>query len=174
MTQEKQLLLLKDLCARLPYEVKGRVYAETTYGEYDINGDMIFFDSPFDVTLDDINTSTEEIHVIAIGNEDTVDFIEGQQIDGKPYTIDEFKPYLRPMSSMTEKEYKEFCKISGLRKKEEGNYFSNHLPEWGNSIITEMVMVRTIDWLNSHHFDYRGLIENGLAIEAPKDMYKID
>ena len=93
MTKEEKQLLLIDLCARLPYSVKGRVYAETTNGEYDINGDMIFFNSPFDVTLDDINTSTEEIHVIAIGNEDTVDFIEDQQINGKPYTIDEFKPY---------------------------------------------------------------------------------
>ncbi len=78
------------------------------------------------------------------------------------------------MSSMTEEEYKEFCKISGLRKKEEGNYFSNHSPEWGNSIITERVMVRTIDWLNAHHFDYRGLIEKGLALEAPEGMYKTE
>ena len=30
----------------------------------------------------------------------------------------------------------------------------------------------TIDWLNEHHFDYRGLIEKGLALEAPEDMYK--
>ena len=104
MTQEEKQLLLKDLCARLPYEVKGKVYAETTNGEYDMDGELIFFDSPFDVILDDINTSTEEIHVIAIGNEDTVDFIEDQQTCGFPYTIDEFKPYLRPMESMTEKE----------------------------------------------------------------------
>lgn len=94
---------------------------------------------------------------------DIEDFILGKYI---------VRPYLRPMSSMTEGEYKEFCKISGLYKKEEGNYFSNHLSELGNSIITERVMVRTIDWLNSHQFDYRGLIEKGLALEAPKDMYK--
>jgi hypothetical protein len=29
-----------------------------------------------------------------------------------------------------------------------------------------------VDWLNEHHFDYRGLIEKGLALEAPEDMYK--
>ena len=80
-------------------------------------------------------------------------------------------PHLRPMSSMTEEEYKEFSKISGLLKSKEDNYFSNHLPEWGNSIITEKVMVRTIDWLNSHYFDYRGLIPMGLALEAPEGMY---
>lgn len=90
------------------------------------------------------------------------------------HSEDNFKPYLRSMSSMTEGEYKEFCKISGLFKKEDGNYFSNHLSEWGNSIITERVMVRTIDWLNTHHFDYRGLITMGLALEAPEGMYKIE
>lgn len=161
MTKEKQLLLLKDLCARLPHGVIGRVYAETTYGEYDINGDMIFFDSPFDVTLDDINTSTEEIHVIAIGNEDTVDFIEDQQVDGKPYTIDEFKPYLRPMSSMTEEEREEFENLL------EG--IVDGIERWDKPDLCE-----EYDWLNAHHFDYRGLIEKGLAIEAPKNMYKID
>lgn len=31
-----------------------------------------------------------------------------------------------------------------------------------------------VDWLNEHHFDYRGLIEMGLALEAPEGMYKID
>ena len=87
--------------------------------------------------------------------------------------IETCKPYLRPMSSMSEEEYKEFCKISGLRKDEYG-YFSNHLPEWGNSIITERVMVRTIDWLNSHYFDYRGLIPMGLALEASEEMYKTE
>ena len=30
------------------------------------------------------------------------------------------------------------------------------------------------DWLKVHHFDYRGLIEKGLALEAPEGMYKID
>ena len=80
MTSEEKQLLFKDLCARLPYGVKGRVYTETTNGKYDISGDMIFFDTPFDVTLDDINISTEELHVVAIGNEDIVDFIEDQQI----------------------------------------------------------------------------------------------
>ena len=100
MNQEHKQLLLKDLCARLPYDVKGRVYAETTNGEYDINGDMIFFDSPFDVTLDDINTSTEEIHVIAIGNEDTVNFIEGQQTDGSK-NLSECTPKQKPQPNNT-------------------------------------------------------------------------
>ena len=31
-----------------------------------------------------------------------------------------------------------------------------------------------IDWLNAHHFDYRDLIDKGLALEAPTDIYKTD
>ena len=30
-----------------------------------------------------------------------------------------------------------------------------------------------IGWLNAHHFDYRGLIERGLALEAPEGMYTV-
>lgn len=150
MTQEDKQLLLKDLSMRLPYEVKGKVYAETTNGQYDINGDLIFFDSPFNVILDGINVSTEEIHVVAIGNEDTVEFIEMQQTDGAPYTIDEFTPYLRPLSSMTEEEESEYYSL-------------------GIQPIVYDVDFLSVDWLNAHHFDYRGLIPKGLAIEVTEE-----
>ena len=152
MTQENKELLLRDLCSRLTYGVKGIVYAETTNGEYDINGDLIFFNTKFNVELDSINTSTEEIHVVAIGNEDTINFMEEQQKDGTPYVIDEFILYLRPMSSMTEEERKE-C---------------NKLRLAGGMAIN---VADYIDWLNAHHFDYRGLIDKGLALEAKEGMY---
>lgn len=65
-------------------------------------------------------------------------------------------PYLRPMSSMTEKEQKEYdvfcCK-----------------PYLG---IDETTASNFINWLNSHHFDYRGLIEMGLALVAPEGIYE--
>ena len=159
MTQDEKELLLKDLSARLPYGVKGRVYAECSNGKYDMNGDMIFFDSPFDVTLDDINISTEELHVIAIGNEDTIAFIEDQQTWGSPYTVDEFKPYLRPMSSMTEEEKEEYFHIDDRSYSCPKDYA--HIPASDR-----------IDWLNKNMFDYRGLIEKGLALEASEEMYK--
>ena len=155
MTQEEKELLLKDLCARLPYEVKGRVYTETTNGKYDISGDMIFFDTPFDVTLDDINTSTEELHVVAIGNEDTVDFIEDQQICGAPFIVEEFEPYLRPMSNMTEEEENEYRAI---------NCYEGLFPRNEDAL----------DYVLSHHLDFRGLIPIGLALEAPEGMYKLN
>ena len=69
------------------------------------------------------------------------------------YGIQEIKPYLRPMSSITKDERYEY----------------NNLCIKNGSQDT----VKSIDWLNAHHFDYRGLIKLGLAIEAPKNMYKI-
>ena len=76
------------------------------------------------------------------------------------------KPYLRPMSSMTDEEREEYRKFSyygaaGMR----------------NNDFTEMVAVPSfekMDYLNSHHFDYRGLIEKGLAIKASKGMYNVE
>ena len=174
MTQEEKQHLLKEFCSRLPFDLKGRVYAETTNGEYDINGDMIFFNSPFDVILDGINTSTGELHVVAIGNEDTVDFIEDQQTFGEPYTIEEFKPYLRPMSSMTEvekKELEDICTMYNGDPSSSYEYFGVeifHISRYGTNFESDYT---AIDWLNAHHFDYRGLIEKGLALKAPEGMY---
>lgn len=62
--------------------------------------------------------------------------------------LEKFKPYLRPMSSITEKEKQERYKFSA---------FNN---------------IEVFDWYNAHHFDYRGLILMGLALPAPEEMYK--
>lgn len=72
----------------------------------------------------------------------------------------ECKPYLRPISSMTEEE-KEFYGEDLSLSIEVGD-FDYDIPDYN-----------TIDWFNKHHFDYRGLIEKGLALEAPADMYNI-
>ena len=66
-----------------------------------------------------------------------------------------FKPYLRPMSSMTEEERKIYMEI-------------------GSHLCGEIVAKTMIDWLNKNYFDYRGLIEKGLALEAPEGMYKFE
>ena len=60
------------------------------------------------------------------------------------------KPYLRSMSSMTEEEEDTYRTLKWTKFEHE-----------------------VVDWLNSNHFDYRGLIPMGLAIEAPKGMYNI-
>jgi hypothetical protein len=69
----------------------------------------------------------------------------------------DIKPYLRSLSNMTEEEKKsEPCGTSL-----DGYMYSDEAATY-------------VDWLNAHHFDYRGLIEKGLAIEAPDGMYKIE
>jgi len=84
------------------------------------------------------------------------DIRTGKDYD-KPWDIEYVKPYLRPMSSMTKEEINEFEQIT------------DNLLDNGTS---EEIWNTVIDWLNAHHFDHRGLIGKGLAIEAPNDMYK--
>lgn len=78
---------------------------------------------------------------------------------------EEFKPYLRPMSSMTTEEYKEY------------DSHRNHISDEYNRYCFDTA--ESIDWLNERHFDYRidpstgkTLIESGLALEATEGMYK--
>lgn len=78
-------------------------------------------------------------------------------LDNYTVGISDIKPYLRPMNSMTDEEMAE--RISILYELE------GH--------IEEDVTYKYQDWLNAHHLDYRGLIHKDLAIEAPKDMYKL-
>ena len=126
MTQEEKDLLLKDLCARLPYGVKF-MYNKNIYT---IKGlDLIVTDEgdwEYAVTAKDI----------------------------APIEIDFIKPYLFPLSSMTEEEWEDYQKIRMI--------------DWVQGDIngTFINAGSIVDWLNTHHFDYRGLIEKGLAIDA--------
>ena len=87
----------------------------------------------------------------------TLDFVTNDKWD--------IKPYLRPMSSMTKKERQFLLKFGTVGMDENDKVFD----------VYPFGMEKTmpvIDFLNAHHFDYRGLIEMGLALEAPDDMYK--
>jgi len=77
-----------------------------------------------------------------------------------PY-INDCKPYLRPMESMTEEEQKEFVQF--------------HCVKICPIVITDMLTLdnesKMFDWLNANRFDFRGLIPMGLALPAPEGMY---
>ena len=143
MTQEHKELLLKDLCARLPYGVKfmcnKNIY--TTKGL-------------------DLIVTDEGDWEYAVTAKDTA-----------PIEIDFIKPYLFPLSSMTDEQAKEIQEITGnpdyacIIRKTDG------LELWLNFIDTDPTIwldaiFEVQDYLNKNHFDYRGLIEKGLAIDA--------
>ena len=81
--------------------------------------------------------------------------------DSSKYTINCYKPYLRKISSATEKEKEEIRSIKG-------NICSyGILP--GTVSINDEYINKLVDFYNSHHFDFRGLIPMGLAIEVTKE-----
>ena len=123
MTQEDKELLLKDLCARLPYGVKASYYGAEEERE----------------TWDEIGCITFDGYV---------------EIGQYSLSIESIKPYLFPMSSMTDEEWEDYQKIRMI--------------DWVHGDIngTFINAGLIVDWLNAHHFDYRGLIEKGLAIDA--------
>ena len=63
------------------------------------------------------------------------------------------RPYLRPMSSMTEEEKLDYTSIDNRAYCCPQDFA--HIPATDR-----------IDWLNAHHFDYRGLIEKNLALDC--------
>ena len=143
MTQEDKQLLLKDLSARLPYGVKCIVTKSRT--EEGQKGDV------------------GKIGWVSLEGVDCIG-------DREPFFSEfgNFKPYLIPLSSMTEEQKKYITDRWGIN--DEFDFEIN--PDWGEYFVELGDIVDFIDWLNKNHFDYRGLIEKGLAIEAPKDMYK--
>lgn len=83
------------------------------------------------------------------------------------FELEHCKPYLRPMSSMTEEEKKEFDEFCVI---DEDAWKGNGIIGFKNQAL---IMSDAIDWLNTHHFDFHGLIEKGLALDAPEGMYDI-
>lgn len=127
MTPEDKQLLLKDLCARLPYGVKVRY--KSVEGEGDIK--------------------------LGYGNIGYVSDL------GRGWWI-ECKPYLRPMSSMSDEEKKKYNQfVKGLHGLD-GRVTPLKFCE-------ERDLCKCFDWLNAHHFDYCGLIKKDLAIAVTEE-----
>ena len=120
MTQTEKELLLRDLCARLPYDVK-----------------VLFENKVFSV--DYISAIYEEIHLDIPDN----------------YTVDisDIKPYLFPMSSMTDGEKEEYCQLQ------------QRVIYNSKGLVNEDV-TKYINWCYKKHLDINNLIPIGLAIDA--------
>ena len=132
MTQEEKQLLLTDICARLPYH--------DLWVQYD-NKDWL---------------------AIGYGHV-RIELLPSpfSSIAGPCPLIVNIKPYLRPMSSMTEEEiktYHSYCDCNDGDFTGEILYFDT---------------IESFDYLTSIHIDYRGLIPAGLALEAPKEKKNI-
>lgn len=134
MKPEEKDLLLKELCARLPYGVK-----------------CIFHSTKGDIpaTITEIDKKYERVSYKP--DESTITYYN---------FVENIKPYLRPMSDMTELEDKEYALL-------QVNFYTD-------GFLYPIPASNMINWLNEHHFDYQGLIERGLALEAPEGMYKFE
>lgn len=85
----------------------------------------------------------------------------------------EIKPYLRPMSSMTEEEFTNLKEYSGLKYDQlDLASFQNGTYKCLDFYLSEVpsaVVIKVFDWLNRYHFDYRNLIPMDLAIAVTKE-----
>ena len=144
-------LLLKDLCARLPY---GVVIQEKCL-EYD----KMFLPNEENNSLINIDICNGTLTTNG----------------GSFYSVDEVKPYLFPLSSMTEEQRQEFLSVAGYERREEdcGRHTETYYYDMVGHENALYPNCDAIDWLNAHHFDYRGLIPMCLALEAPEGMYNI-
>lgn len=88
------------------------------------------------------------------------------------YAIWDFKPYLRPLCSMTSEEKEELKTLKFIYSDGHITNESIEFDEEHNILVDEVHCSSVIDWLNAHHFDYRNLIKMGLALDAPQKMYE--
>ena len=148
MTQEKKQLLLIDISARLPYKVKCRITKKGVVREL----------KPMD---NGINIPVNQVCDITLKKTLNTDIIN--DFDNDNIVL---KPYLRPMSSMTKEEQNEFNHVFELE------LAALEEPAVGHTIKSAASNAFVIDFYNRHHFDFRGLIPMGLALEAKEGMYK--
>lgn len=107
----------------------------------------------------DVEVEYKGRNMLAIGIADgNVMLIDGGNVCW--HNIASLKPYLRPLDSMTKEEYDEYYDMS----------YCIRIQDVGDTQMVYDAQI-LIDWLNAHHFDYRDLIDNGLALVAPDGMY---
>ena len=147
MTQEDKELLLKDFCARLPYEIKGiRIYKPEEV-----------------VTLNEIiprckmNPNIGNGSFCELGFDKISDFC----------TIAEFKPYLFPLSSLTEEQRNYISKLLIDTQNEFPPYGELNTKGYDNLFVCSVKQANVlINYCLTNHLDINGLIEKGIAIDA--------
>ena len=150
MIQEDKDLLLRDLSGRLRYGVKAYVKNWSKL-------DRKYYEGTY--TVESVHPSLNTI--LACSDKFCVEVIVG-------YDDYEIKPYLFPLSSMTEEQQKYIADRWGINE----NFDFEIDPNWGKYFVDLGDAVDFIEWLNKNHFDYRGLIPKGLAIDATdKNIY---
>ena len=122
MEKDLKDILLKDLCARLPYGVKIAMPG-----------------------LWDNKITIEPLTEIFKGDDGLF------RVNGNGHCIEYVKPYLFPLSSMTEEQTEELIKLINTGQNDNNEF---------------MRSLCRIEFYHKHHFDYRGLIPMGLAIDA--------
>lgn len=155
MTKEDKELLLKDLCARLPYGVK--ILHEGWNYEWD----------------DELSTVER---VVGIDDKfiytKVIDTHNGEEYRDNKWPVETFddKLFLKSMSSMTEEEKKEMHNLLSPEGTViyKNNGISIPMNYYGNFVPYEF-MNRIIQYLLKNHFDFMGLIPKGLAIEVSKE-----
>ena len=140
MTQEEKDLLLQDLCSRLPYGVK--IELTNSWGYHHEN-----IAKKGDITIDTLKGFSGKYFTINHDNP-----LDWSWADSE-IEVEDIKPYLFPMSSMTGVEVLEYISLKeSIIASDDITYsFETH---------------ESIDWLNKNKFDYRGLIPMGLAKDA--------
>ena len=134
MTQKVKDLLLKDLCARLPYGVKVEYKNEI-----------------FDVE-----------HVSSMYEEVKLDTYETWTVD-----VSDVKPYLFPLSSITEEQRNDISKLLIETQNEYSPYGELNMKGCDNLFICTVKQANVfINYCLTYHLDINGLIEKGLAIDA--------
>ena len=143
LSEEDKNLLLRDLCGRTPYGVIIRVHIE---------GDNCCKGGDYNAVLDCV-------HVWGSVEFDYDDLLERSRWGSD--SIENVKPYLRKLNSITEEEKEKYREVKSRILIKKGSNF----------VVRSTAMPLYTEFLNAHHFDYRGLIEKGLALEAPEGMY---
>ena len=155
MTQEERDLLMTDLCGRIPYGV--HVLAKLDLS-YDTEFDWVYQTGEFEAELEGVNTDESVALTIIHKDPDSSDYLN-QYVQTCPCTLDDIKPYLRPMTDMTEEEFAEYQSMLDAIDK--------------SGLMLNKLITNVSDWLNAKHFDYRYLIPKGLALVGTKEMYEL-